>query len=140
VRAVGRFEPAPVATSVQKIGMVSVRPERMRDHWWWRPGWRAGRRLYTWHLTFEGHHDLHRLVGTYQDCLDVPELDLVPLEGLHLTMQGVGFTDQLSQQQVRQIVVAAERRCGMLAPQDRACGSAHGPGGAAIDFPRPSPG
>ncbi len=96
--------------------MVSLRPERMRDHWWWRPGWRAGRRLYTWHLTFEGHHDLHQLVRAYQDSLDVPELDLVPLEGLHLTMQGVGFTDEVSRQQLRQLVVAAERRCGALAP------------------------
>jgi hypothetical protein len=24
----------------------------MRRHWWWRPGWRPGRRLYAWHLTF----------------------------------------------------------------------------------------
>jgi hypothetical protein len=24
----------------------------MADHWWWRPGWRPGRRMYTWHVTF----------------------------------------------------------------------------------------
>src|SRR6266540_2104451 len=73
--AVSRFDPALAATSVQRISMVSLRPERMRDHWWWRPGWRAGRRLYTSHLTYE-----------------------------------------VSRQQLRQLVVAAERRCGALAP------------------------
>jgi hypothetical protein len=24
----------------------------MADHWWWRPGWRHGRRMYYWHVTF----------------------------------------------------------------------------------------
>jgi len=25
---------------------------RMADHWWWRPGWRPGRRVYAFHFTF----------------------------------------------------------------------------------------
>jgi len=96
--------------------MVINRPDRMRDHWWWRPGWRVGRRLYTWHLTLEGQDELHRLVGAYQAHLDIPELDLVPLEGLHLTMQGVGFTDEVGQQDLEEILVAAQRRCEPLTP------------------------
>jgi 2'-5' RNA ligase len=96
--------------------MVGPRPDHMRDHWWWRPGWRVGRRFYTWHITFEGQDDLHRLVRAYQSHLDVPELDLVPLEGLHLTMQGVGFTDEVSQQDLQEIVIAAGARCAPLAP------------------------
>ena len=96
--------------------MIAPRPDRIRDHWWWRPGWRVGRRFYTWHLTFDGQHDLHRLVRAYQACLDMPELDLVPLDGLHLTMQGVGFTDEVSQQDLQKVVMAAGARCGLLAP------------------------
>ena len=96
--------------------MVSPRADRVHDHWWWRPGWRAGRRFYTWHLTFEGQDDLHRLVRAYQAHLDLSGLDLVPLEGLHLTMQGVGFTDEVSQQDLQEIMTAAATRCARLAP------------------------
>ncbi len=95
--------------------MVSSRPDRIRDHWW-RPGWRVGRRFYTWHITFEGQDDLHRLVRAYQDHLAMPGLDLVPFDGVHLTMQGVGFTDEVSQQDVQAIVMAAAARCAPLAP------------------------
>ncbi|AEW98193.1 putative transposase [Streptantibioticus cattleyicolor NRRL 8057 = DSM 46488] len=28
--------------------IMSASHSRMADHWWWRPGWRQGRRLYTW--------------------------------------------------------------------------------------------
>jgi len=44
----------------------------MRRHWWWRPGWAPGRRLYAWHLTFgdqsvsRGRAELRRVVGGYQ--------------------------------------------------------------------------
>jgi len=86
------------------------------DYWWWRPGWRVGRRFYTWHITFESQDELHRLVRAYQAHLDIPELDLVPLEGLHLTMQGVGFTDEVGQQDLQEILVAARARCEPLAP------------------------
>jgi hypothetical protein len=77
--------------------MMSVGSARMRDHWWWR----VGRHLYTWHVTFEGQTDLHRLVRAYQARLDLPGLDLVPVAWLHLTMQGVGFTDEVAGQDLR---------------------------------------
>ena len=96
--------------------MMSVGSARMRDHWWWRPGWRAGRRLYTWHLTFQGQADVHQLVRAHRARLDLPGLDLVPLEWLHLTMQGVGFTDEISGSNLQQIVAAAGARCALLAP------------------------
>ncbi len=90
--------------------------ERMRDHWWWRPGWRAGRRFYTWHITFGDDTDLHELVKKYQAALDMSGVDLIPSEWLHLTMQGVGFTDEVDETDVKQIVQAARQRCADLAP------------------------
>jgi 2'-5' RNA ligase len=92
----------------------------MRDHWWWRPGWRVGRRFYTWHLTFDqasaqGSHALQEMVDDYQAQLAMPGLDLVPFEWLHLTMQGVGFTDEISRSDVQQIAAAAKMRCGEMA-------------------------
>ncbi len=89
---------------------------RMRVHWWWRPGWRPGRRLYTWHLTFDGESDLHRLTRLYQARLQVPGFDLVPPAWLHLTMQGIGFTDEVSEQEVRRVARTAAERCERVAP------------------------
>jgi 2'-5' RNA ligase len=95
----------------------------MRRHWWWRPGWRPGRRLYAWHLTFgdqtvsRGRADLRRLVSAYQDRLaGLPGLDLVPAEWLHLTVQPLGFADEVGAGDLERIVAAVRRRCAALAP------------------------
>lgn len=83
--------------------------ETVRNHWWWRPGWRIGRRYYTWHLTFEGQHDLHRLVAEYLTQLsNIPGVDLVPRDWLHLTMQGIGFADEVADADVNQIAANAK--------------------------------
>jgi 2'-5' RNA ligase len=95
----------------------------MRRHWWWRPGWRPGRRLYAWHLTFgdqtvsRGREDLRRVVAGYQARLaGLPGLDLVPVEWLHLTMQPIAFADQVDAGEVERVVAAVGRRCAALAP------------------------
>jgi 2'-5' RNA ligase len=90
--------------------------DRLKEHWYWRPGWRLGRSFYTWHLTFEDPPVLHELVGRLQAELAVAALDLVPFSGLHLTMQGVGFTDEVANEDVAAIVGAARERCRRLAP------------------------
>ena len=28
--------------------------DSLHDHWWWRPGWRAGRHYYACHITLGG--------------------------------------------------------------------------------------
>ncbi|SDN58608.1 2'-5' RNA ligase family protein [Allokutzneria albata] len=90
---------------------------QLRNHWWWRPGWRVGRRFYTWHLTFEGQAELHRLVSEYQAALrGFPCLDLIPQQWLHLTMQGVGFTDEVSDADVQRIAEAAQKRLANMEP------------------------
>jgi 2'-5' RNA ligase len=95
----------------------------MRRHWWWRPGWRPGRRLYAWHLTFgdqtlsRGEADLRQVVGGYQARLaGLPGLDLVPVEWLHLTVQPIGFADEVGAGDAEQIVAAVGRSCAALAP------------------------
>jgi hypothetical protein len=85
-----------------------VTGDRMADHWWWRPGWRPGRRMYTWHFTFDGQRQMHDLAAAYQARLaHLPGLDLVPARWLHLTTQGVGFTDEVSDGQVDAIVAVS---------------------------------
>jgi 2'-5' RNA ligase len=69
----------------------------VRNHWWWRPGWRAGRHFYACHLTLEAQPELRDLIGDYQDALgQFANLDLIPPRWLHLTMQGIGFVDEIS--------------------------------------------
>lgn len=94
-------------------------PQRMADHWWWRPGWSQGRRFYTWHLTFEHAADVHRLADAYRAALaDVPGLDLVPDRWLHLTMQGLGFVGEVGRGDVDAIVSAAGKRLATVEPFD----------------------
>lgn len=69
---------------------------RLRDHWWPRPGWRPGRRMYTWHLTFEHTDALHEHTRRYQSALTGPHLHLVPPEWLHLTVQALGYADEIT--------------------------------------------
>jgi len=81
--------------------------DHLTEHWYWRPGWRVGRRFYTWHLTFGDAPALHALVDRVQADLPSDAVDLVPRAGLHLTMQGLGFTDEVADRDVDSIVAAA---------------------------------
>ncbi|MFC3499842.1 2'-5' RNA ligase family protein [Micromonospora krabiensis] len=94
----------------------------LTEHWYWRPGWRDGREFYTWHLTFEHQPDLHDLTTQLQRQLALPGLDLVPLDGLHLTMQGLGFTDEVTDDDVAAIVAEAQRRCADMPPLELSLG------------------
>jgi 2'-5' RNA ligase len=89
--------------------------EVLRDHWWWRPGWREGRRFSTWHLTFEGQQEVTELAAGYRSALDGLPVDVVPARWLHLTMQGLGFVDEVEDGDVQRIVAAAHERLAPLA-------------------------
>ncbi len=98
----------------------------MRDHWWWRPGWRVGRSFYTWHITFAQQSAATQLAADYATVLDqLPQLDPVPPQWLHLTMQGIGFTDEVARAEVDRIVDAARRHCAQLEPFTVTIGPAH---------------
>jgi len=88
------------------------------DHWWWRPGWRIGRSFYTWHVTFAGSRTIEGLVPRFAPTLaTLPTLDPVTESGLHITVQGIGFADKVSDHDVERIIDAARRRCAGLEPQ-----------------------
>jgi 2'-5' RNA ligase superfamily len=94
---------------------MSGAAERMRDHWWWRPGWRPGRRMYTWHFTFDHQVALHGLVDAYQERLaGLPGMDLIPRPWLHLTTQGVGFTDEVPDAELAAVIDGARERLAAL--------------------------
>jgi len=101
-------------------------PDAMRDHWWWRPGWTEGRSFYTWHITFDSQPGLQRLADFYSPMLaHLPMLDQVPVKWLHLTMQGIGFTDETDRANVETIVKAAQTRCAQLSPFKATVGPPH---------------
>ncbi|GAB1820078.1 2'-5' RNA ligase family protein [Herbidospora sp. RD11066] len=91
--------------------------KQMADHWWWRPGWRVGRRGYAWHLTFRDAPDVHRIAEVYRQGLaQIEALVPVPDLSLHLTMQHIGFTDEVTEDDARAIVSAATRQLALLPP------------------------
>lgn len=101
---------------------VPTHATELRNHWWWRPGWGPGREFYTWHLTFDGQDELHHLVMTYQEALkDVAGLDLIPLRWLHLTTQGIGFTDEVRAEDIDAIAAAASVLLAKLPPIELIC-------------------
>jgi hypothetical protein len=86
-------------------------------HWWWRPGWRAGRRYYTVHATFADVPAVQDLAAKARSRLaDLPGLDLIPGQWLHLTVQGIGFADEVSDAELSAIGIAAKARLAMVSP------------------------
>lgn len=90
--------------------------DRLTDHWWWRPGWRPGRRYLTWYVVFDETSPVVALARRMQAALDVPYLDPVPADGFHLTVQGVGFADAVDADEVRALGERARERCTRLEP------------------------
>jgi 2'-5' RNA ligase len=90
---------------------------KLQDHWYWRPGWTVGRSFYTWHITFAAAPAVAALADQYAAAVaDLPEYDPIPLQWLHLTMQGIGFTDEIDRDTVDQIVEAARTRLATVSP------------------------
>lgn len=91
--------------------------EEGHNHWWWRPGWRAGRHYYACHLTMEDQPELRKLVDVYQSALSrVTALDLIPPKWLHLTMQGIGFTDEISDRAISHILQGLREKLRKAGP------------------------
>ncbi|MFE8941121.1 2'-5' RNA ligase family protein [Streptomyces sp. NPDC007872] len=77
--------------------------EHMGDHWD-RPGWSDQHRSYYWMLTFSEAPELLSLAKHCQKALQHLGMDPVPSDGLHVTMLRVGPTDQVSEDQVEQLI------------------------------------
>jgi 2'-5' RNA ligase len=89
----------------------------LRDHWWWRPGWRTGRRFFTFHVTFADQPEVQALVASARARLaGLPGLDLVPAQWLHLTMQGIGFSDEVTGDDLAKIIAAAREHLSAVPP------------------------
>lgn len=110
--------------------MASAEPERapeaqdwhrfqqlveLTNHWR-RPGWTDGRHSYHWLLALDDEPELAALARRCQASLgELPVLDLVPPGALHLTLQRVGFTDEIDSAQLQAVIDTTARRCTSLA-------------------------
>lgn len=93
--------------------------DQLRNHWWWRPGWKVGIRFYAWHVTFEDQPAVAEIAARYQAELStVRGLDMIPAQWLHMTMQGVGFVEDVPPDRVDALLRAARVRLGELAPAE----------------------
>ena len=81
---------------------------------WDRPGWTPGRRAWYWFVTFDQHPTLTALAQHCQQRLAHLGLDPVPLNGLHLTLARVGFTDELAAEHALAAAAAARQACAGL--------------------------
>lgn len=100
------------ATRVARTG--ERQPSRMISHWE-PPGSYPGRPFYSWYLTFDGATDLHNLVGDYASLLRSFPLDIVPTDGLHLTLENVGYVDEIDPVAIRKVGDAAAVACQAVA-------------------------
>jgi 2'-5' RNA ligase len=81
----------------------------MIDHWN-RPGWFPGREAYYWYLTFDSLQ-LARLAKQCQNDLKLSYLDPVPLNSLHLTLPKIGWSDEITDDELRRITETARELC-----------------------------
>jgi 2'-5' RNA ligase len=97
----------------------------VRDHWYWRPNWRPGRSFYTWHVVFPEDSVVTEVHAAYQHLVEsLPGITPVPAQWLHLTVQGVGFTDKVPRPDLEQIIEATRRRLEHFRPFEIKLGSA----------------
>ncbi|GAA5160712.1 hypothetical protein GCM10023321_43840 [Pseudonocardia eucalypti] len=111
---------------------------RLKNHWWSRPGWHPGRIMYTWHITFEHATELHEHVRAYQAALTLPDLQLIPPRWLHLTVQGLGYTDEVGADLLDRSGIAVAEALQRVPPFDLSFGRPDIRGEAIAMAPRPA--
>src|SRR5262249_265946 len=104
-----------IMTAPHPAHMGEHRPTRMISHWE-PPGSYPGRPFYSWYFTFEDAGQLHDLVERYSVALRPLQVDIVPPEGLHLTLQNVGYTDEVDTATIHQLGDAAAASCAQVPP------------------------
>ncbi|MBM0255647.1 hypothetical protein [Micromonospora sp. 4G55] len=69
-------------------------------------------------MTFEDQPELYRLADSYRSALTAaPPATLIPDQWLHLTMQGIGFTDETSGARLAAIIEEAGEQLARDCPR-----------------------
>ena len=103
--------------------------DNMSNHWD-RAAWWPGRQGYYWYLTFDEDTELRSVAERCQNAIQAPYFDLVPLSHLHLTISRIGFDDELDQDELDAVAVAAGNACQFIGSFDMTIGPLAGSSGA----------
>lgn len=103
--------------------------DRLKNHWE-RRDWNAGRRAYYWYLTFEENSSLEALTQNCQRAIDSSYFDLTPSHESHMTIERIGFENEVTEDEARAIGEFAEQECSRLSPFTVAIGPLAGSAGA----------
>ncbi|MEV0033778.1 2'-5' RNA ligase family protein [Nocardia sp. NPDC050793] len=96
--------------------MLEEQQESTISHWWWRPGWSIGKAFYTWHVIPE-QPAARGLVAAFASTLaQVATMDPVDAAGLHITVQGIGFIDEVAEVDLERIMKAVRERLAACDP------------------------
>ncbi|MFE9786523.1 2'-5' RNA ligase family protein [Nocardia salmonicida] len=96
----------------------------LRDHWTVKQ-WAPGRMGYYWYLTFDDA-DLIERAAECQQALAIGGVDPVPLDALHITMMGIGSTDDVAEGQIDGLISVAREHLSDVKPFDLAVGPLSG--------------
>lgn len=96
----------------------------LRDHWTGKQ-WAPGRTGYYWYLTFDDA-DLIELAAECQQTLAIGGVDPVPLDALHITMMGIGSTDDVAKGQIDGLISDAREHLSEVKPFDLTVGPLSG--------------
>ncbi|QNA72045.1 2'-5' RNA ligase family protein [Streptomyces sp. So13.3] len=89
----------------------------MGNHWQ-RPGWGPDTRRYYWFLTVDHAPKIADLARRCQEPLEGGGFDIVPAEGLHITICHIGDKHDVTEQTLKNLVAAAQSGCRSLAAFD----------------------
>jgi 2'-5' RNA ligase len=106
--------------------------ERFRKIQWLTNHWARpiGPRAYYWYLTFDHSSGLRYLAERCQREISFPHYDLTPPSDLHLTLDRIGFEDDVTRNDLSAIEAAATRACQRVTPFDITIGALGGTPGA----------
>ncbi|MFD3464223.1 2'-5' RNA ligase family protein [Nocardia fluminea] len=96
----------------------------LRDHWTVKQ-WAPGRTGYYWYLTFDDA-ELIELAAECQQALAIGGIDPVPLDALHITMMGIGSTDDVAEGQIDGLISVAREHLSDVKPFDLTVGPLSG--------------
>jgi hypothetical protein len=87
----------------------------MRDHWS-KPEWPAPRSFLSWYVVFDDAQLSEHVESLQRQLSDLDYLDLVPSDALHLTVQGVEYTDRLTPYEMDRIADSGRQACADCEP------------------------
>ena len=81
----------------------------MVNHWD-RPGWRPGRIAYYWYLSFGDQPEVRALAAQCQSVISAPHFDLIDGSELHMTLERVAFSEEISRERLHEVRRNGDRR------------------------------